>query len=133
MKCTSPDISGQLRRPAPVMRKSPLLVKQMGTCHPEQDPCLRDVLNLLGNSTCVDAGIAGDAVQAVWVGHATCLVQLDGVTFLTDPVLSERCSGVQARPCRGTDPSCPSKIIRLGSDRDDTKQITASPSWIMSS
>ena len=38
---------------------------------------------------------ADDAVQAVWAGHACCLVQLDGVTFLTDPALSERVSGVQ--------------------------------------
>lgn len=41
---------------------------------------------------------ADDAVQAVFVGHACCLVQLDGVTFLTDPALSERVSGVQVPP-----------------------------------
>jgi len=28
----------------------------------------------------------------VWIGHASLLVQMHGVTFLTDPVLSERCS-----------------------------------------
>lgn len=34
-----------------------------------------------------------DAVQAVWIGHATVLVQLQGLfTFLTDPVFAERCS-----------------------------------------
>lgn len=36
-----------------------------------------------------------DAVQAAWVGHACVLVQMEGVTFITDPVLSERCSPVQ--------------------------------------
>jgi L-ascorbate metabolism protein UlaG (beta-lactamase superfamily) len=42
-----------------------------------------------------------DAVQAVWVGHATVLVQLEGFTFITDPVLSMRCSPVQfAGPIR---------------------------------
>jgi len=35
---------------------------------------------------------AEDAVQALWVGHASLLVQLGGVTFFTDPVFSERCS-----------------------------------------
>lgn len=34
-------------------------------------------------------------MQAVWLGHATVLVQLDGLTLLTDPIFSERCSPVQ--------------------------------------
>lgn len=38
---------------------------------------------------------ADNAVQAVWLGHASCLVQMEGCTFLTDPVFSERCSPVQ--------------------------------------
>lgn len=51
---------------------------------------------------------AEDAVQAIWVGHACLLVQLDGVTFLTDPALSERCSGVQVRlPHGSTVVPCP--------------------------
>jgi N-acyl-phosphatidylethanolamine-hydrolysing phospholipase D len=29
---------------------------------------------------------------ATWIGHATVLVQMDGVTFLTDPIWSERAS-----------------------------------------
>jgi N-acyl-phosphatidylethanolamine-hydrolysing phospholipase D len=36
-----------------------------------------------------------EAVQAVWVGHATVLVQLEGFSFITDPLLSMRCSPVQ--------------------------------------
>ena len=31
----------------------------------------------------------------IWVGHATSLVRLDGLTFLMDPIFSERCSPVQ--------------------------------------
>ncbi len=47
-----------------------------------------------------------DAVQAVWVGHATMFVQMDGFTFLTDPVFSQRCSPVQfAGPIRVTPPA----------------------------
>ena len=41
------------------------------------------------------SSVAAGAIQALWVGHASLLVQMGGVTFLTDPVLSERCSAVQ--------------------------------------
>ncbi|XP_005109823.1 N-acyl-phosphatidylethanolamine-hydrolyzing phospholipase D [Aplysia californica] len=34
-------------------------------------------------------------VRHMWVGHASSLVQLDGVTVLTDPIFSNRCSPVQ--------------------------------------
>eukprot|EP00775_Hariotina_reticulata_P002822 gene2822-3115_t len=36
-----------------------------------------------------------DAVQAMWIGHATALVQLEGVTFITDPFFSQRASPFQ--------------------------------------
>ena len=39
---------------------------------------------------------AGSAdVQVTWMGHACCLVQMQGLTFLTDPALGERCAPVQ--------------------------------------
>ncbi|XP_055999547.1 N-acyl-phosphatidylethanolamine-hydrolyzing phospholipase D-like isoform X2 [Ostrea edulis] len=31
-------------------------------------------------------------IQTTWFGHATVLVQFDGISILTDPVFSERCS-----------------------------------------
>jgi N-acyl-phosphatidylethanolamine-hydrolysing phospholipase D len=33
-----------------------------------------------------------DAIQATWIGHATVLVQIQGLNFLTDPVFAQRCS-----------------------------------------
>lgn len=33
--------------------------------------------------------------QVLWVGHATVLVQQDGLSYLTDPVFSQRCAPVQ--------------------------------------
>jgi N-acyl-phosphatidylethanolamine-hydrolysing phospholipase D len=30
-------------------------------------------------------------LRFIWIGHATCLVQMDDFMFLTDPVFSERC------------------------------------------
>ena len=34
-------------------------------------------------------------LQATWIGHATILVQMDGINVLTDPVFSARCSPSQ--------------------------------------
>ncbi|KAG2430386.1 hypothetical protein HYH02_013748 [Chlamydomonas schloesseri] len=61
------------------------------------------------------AGPPPGGIQAVWVGHATVLVQMGGVTFITDPCFNERCSFVQfAGPRRvvpsaltGTEPQLP--------------------------
>jgi len=40
-----------------------------------------------------EAPISG--IRQMWIGHASSLVQFDGVTFLTDPIFSDRCSPVQ--------------------------------------
>lgn len=46
-------------------------------------------------------------VQATWMGHASFLVQLDGINILTDPVWSDRCSPVQfIGPSRYRKPPC---------------------------
>lgn len=46
------------------------------------------------------------AVQAVWGGHSTVLTQMEGFTWLTDPVFSQRASPVQwAGPKRVTPPA----------------------------
>lgn len=36
-------------------------------------------------------------VQVTWIGHASCLVQMDGVAFLTDPVFCQLASPVRVR------------------------------------
>ena len=36
-----------------------------------------------------------ESLVATWIGHATFLVQMDGLNILTDPIFSERCSPVQ--------------------------------------
>ncbi len=42
------------------------------------------------------------------MGHATLLVQMEGVTFLTDPMFSQRCSPVQVcLPCLPAASACP--------------------------
>eukprot|EP00884_Botryococcus_braunii_P022212 jgi/Botrbrau1/8675/Bobra.0087s0028.1 len=55
----------------------------------------------------------GDAVQATWVGHATLLVQMEGFTFLTDPVFSQRCSPVQW--------AGPKRLVRVPFEIEDPK------------
>eukprot|EP01122_Echinamoeba_exundans_P013626 TRINITY_DN5984_c0_g1_i1.p1 TRINITY_DN5984_c0_g1~~TRINITY_DN5984_c0_g1_i1.p1 ORF type:complete len:406 (+),score=70.06 TRINITY_DN5984_c0_g1_i1:212-1429(+) len=48
-----------------------------------------------------------DAIQAMWIGHASFLVQMQGLNFLTDPVWSERCSPSQlVGPKRYRPPPC---------------------------
>jgi len=43
-----------------------------------------------------------------WIGHSTMLVRMDGVTFLTDPIFSERASPVSfAGPARLVEPGVP--------------------------
>lgn len=46
--------------------------------------------------------------SVTWIGHATFLVRMDGVTFLTDPIFSERASPVSfAGPARLVPPGVP--------------------------
>jgi L-ascorbate metabolism protein UlaG (beta-lactamase superfamily) len=39
----------------------------------------------------------GEGARVTWIGHATFLVQLDGLTFITDPVLSDALPGFVRR------------------------------------
>ncbi|XP_069142022.1 N-acyl-phosphatidylethanolamine-hydrolyzing phospholipase D-like [Argopecten irradians] len=46
-------------------------------------------------------------VQATWIGHASVLVQFDGITLLTDPIFSDRCFMFQwIGPKRYRPPPC---------------------------
>ena len=36
-----------------------------------------------------------DKLLYTWIGHATGMVQLDGITVLTDPIFSDRCGGMR--------------------------------------
>ena len=46
-------------------------------------------------------------LQATWLGHATVLVQMDGLNFITDPVLSSRASPISfIGPKRYRPPPC---------------------------
>jgi len=50
----------------------------------------------------------GHNPSITWIGHATFLVRMDGATFLTDPIFSERASPVGfAGPKRQQDPGIP--------------------------
>lgn len=56
-------------------------------------------------------GAVGDPV-VTWVGHSTLLVRMDGVTFLTDPIWSERASPLSfAGPKRRVPPGVPFEAL----------------------
>ncbi|HEU4426227.1 MAG TPA: MBL fold metallo-hydrolase [Pilimelia sp.] len=61
--------------------------------------------------------VPSDDVAVTWVGHATCAVQIGGVTVLTDPVWSRRIPGVRPRV---TPPGLPREAL----DRVDTVVIS---------
>lgn len=55
-----------------------------------------------------DAAALAENPSITWIGHATFLVRMDGVTFLTDPMFSERASPVGfAGPKRHVPPGVP--------------------------
>ncbi|XP_070541717.1 N-acyl-phosphatidylethanolamine-hydrolyzing phospholipase D-like isoform X2 [Ptychodera flava] len=46
-------------------------------------------------------------IRVTWIGHATMLVQFDGISILTDPIFSQRCAPSQLiGPKRYRDPPC---------------------------
>lgn len=55
-----------------------------------------------------DAGALSHNPSITWIGHSTMLVRMDGVTFLTDPIFSQRASPVSfAGPSRQVAPGIP--------------------------
>jgi N-acyl-phosphatidylethanolamine-hydrolysing phospholipase D len=55
-----------------------------------------------------DASAIAENPSITWIGHSTMLVRMDGVTFLTDPIFSERASPVSfAGPSRRVPPGVP--------------------------
>ncbi|KAG5190917.1 beta-lactamase superfamily domain-containing protein [Tribonema minus] len=87
---------------------------------------------------------AGDAMRVTWIGHATLLVQMGGVNFITDPIFAERCSAVQwAGPKRYTPPAMrvselpPLDFVLLSHNHYDhlcyetVQEIGNAPLWIV--
>ncbi|CAM9324429.1 unnamed protein product [Chrysoparadoxa australica] len=63
---------------------------------PPADVCLEDLLSHSSE----------DDMRVTWIGHATVLVQMNGLTILTDPMFSERASYLQSvGPKRYTPPA----------------------------
>ncbi|KAF2981380.1 hypothetical protein EK904_002932 [Melospiza melodia maxima] len=54
-----------------------------------------------------DAGQTGSGMRVTWLGHATVLVEMDELVFLTDPIFSQRASPIQLLgPKRFRGPPC---------------------------
>ena len=72
------------------------------------------------------APVADGTARVTWLGHATCLIQLPGLTALTDPVFAERVSplsfaGPRRRAALPLDPDAlpPVHLILLSHDHYD--------------
>ncbi|EAL71765.1 beta-lactamase-like domain-containing protein [Dictyostelium discoideum AX4] len=53
-------------------------------------------------------------IRSTWIGHSTCLIQMEGFTFITDPVWSKRCTPIPNLPFgphRYRDPACSIKEL----------------------
>lgn len=54
-----------------------------------------------------DLSDSGPGLRVTWLGHATVLVEMDGLNILTDPIFSQRASPVQFMgPKRYRGPPC---------------------------
>ncbi len=61
-----------------------------------------------------DRAAMAENPSVTWIGHSTLLVRMDGVTFLTDPIFSERASPVSfAGPRRLVAPGVPLAALPL--------------------
>lgn len=52
-------------------------------------PVIKPDLNLFDKSSDTE-------IRHMWIGHASSLIQMEGLTFLTDPIFSSRCSPFQS-------------------------------------
>ena len=67
--------------------------------------------------SCTSSFNHSSSMAVTWLGHASVVVQMDGVTFITDPIFSDRASPSQmVGPKRYRDPPC--SIHDLPSDLD---------------
>ncbi len=71
---------------APVLAMAPFLARKVWTSLVGREGGARRVP--------YDAAALAQSPSVTWIGHATFLVRMDGVTFLTDPMFSERASPV---------------------------------------
>ncbi|MEE9465451.1 MAG: MBL fold metallo-hydrolase [Candidatus Neomarinimicrobiota bacterium] len=88
--------------------------------------------------------VPGERMVVTWIGHATFLVQMDGLNILTDPIFSERGSPVQfSGPGRVTAlPLDPARLPEIDYvvishnhydhlDRGTVRQLGDGPTWLV--
>src|SRR5690606_4897941 len=86
------DFSDRLTAPLPGPRDVLRMLRQM--------PPAQELLAGAAAIPVAPAGLpplAGDRAAVTWVGHATFVIRLGGLTVLTDPVWSRRIPGVPPR------------------------------------
>lgn len=75
-----------------------------------------------------DLSESGPGLRVTWLGHATVLVEIDGLNVLTDPIFSQRASPVQFMgPRRYRGPPCTvEQVEELSSKEADSLPATFS-------
>jgi N-acyl-phosphatidylethanolamine-hydrolysing phospholipase D len=100
-------VNGAGRRPLPgAFTMTPFLLRKAWTSLVSRDGAAPVVP--------FDAAAVAENPSVTWIGHATFLVRMDGATFLTDPIFSDRASPVSfAGPKRLVPPGIPLDALPL--------------------
>merc|ERR1719234_1469509 len=62
---------------------------------PDDESKLEETIPIKAPPWVENADFVASEARMTWLGHATVLAEVDGSTFLTDPVFSSRASAVQ--------------------------------------
>jgi N-acyl-phosphatidylethanolamine-hydrolysing phospholipase D len=98
------NLAGEGERGNFVLDMLPFLLRKVGTTLVDRDGAPPVVP--------FDASAVAKNPSVTWIGHSTMLVRMDGVSFLTDPIFSDRASPVSfAGPRRVTPPGIPIEAL----------------------
>lgn len=97
----------------PIVKPNFEAAKNLSISHDEEDDTHSTCSSIPGSHS----SMTSMAMAVTWLGHASVVIQMDGVTFITDPIFSDRASPSQmVGPKRYRDPPC--SIHDLPSDLD---------------
>ena len=101
---------GRFRNPEPMWNDMRGALTEAFRTNPADAP--RSPIPVLANAAAQYATPPRSGLRVTWYGHSSALVEIDGVTLLTDPIWSERSSPVSwAGPVRWHAPAVPLRSL----------------------